>query len=75
MKTLFGLAFLLCIVGFIGFVIYASILGLYLAFSASVLLGFAVLVVEPAPLLIGIASIFWGVDLAQRILAELPAIS
>ena len=65
MKAFFAILFVLCIV----------LLGLYLAFSASVLLGFAVLIVEPAPLVIGIASIFWGVDLAQRILAELSAFS
>jgi hypothetical protein len=31
--------------------------------------------VEPAPLVIGIASIFWGVNLAERILAELTSFS
>jgi hypothetical protein len=75
MKGYFYLGLGAAAVAFICLVVYASLLGLYLAFSASVLLGFAVLIVEPAPLVIGIASIFWGVNLAERILAELVSIS
>ena len=75
MKGYIFLGFGAIFIAFICFVIYASLLGLYLAFSASVLLGFLVLVVEPAPLVIGIVHIFWGVDLAQRILEELSSFS
>jgi hypothetical protein len=74
MNYLFGF-FGLCFIALLCLVTYASLLGLYLAFSASVLLGFVVLLVEPAPLVIGIASIFWGVNLAERILAELTSFS
>lgn len=69
MKILSLAVTLLCI-GLFLFIAYASFLGLYLAFSASVLLGFAVLIVEPAPLFIGIVYIFWGVNLAERVLAS-----
>ena len=63
------LAFAVCVVAFICLVVYASILGLYLAFQASVLLGIVVLIVEPAPLVIGLWSIFFGVNLAAKWLA------
>jgi hypothetical protein len=69
MKTFFGIAILFIWLFLWLFLVYATLLGLYLAFSASVLLGFAVLLVEPAPLVIGIASIFWGANLAESILA------
>lgn len=48
--------------------ILTSLFGLYLAFSASVLLGFVVLLVEPAPLVIGLWYIFFGVNLAEKLL-------
>jgi xanthine/uracil permease len=42
-----------------------SIYGLILAFQVSILLGILVLIIEPAPLVIGVVMIFWGVNLAQ----------
>jgi hypothetical protein len=59
----------LCVVATIFAIILTSFLGLYLAFSASILLGIVVLLVEPAPLVIGLWYIFFGVDLAARVLA------
>jgi hypothetical protein len=56
----------LFIIAFVCFILYASFLGLYLAFSASALLGIIVLIVEPAPLVIGLWSIFFGVNLAAK---------
>ena len=69
MKTFFGITGILLVVAFFGTLLYATLLGLYLAFSASLLLGLVVLVVEPAPLVIGLWHIFFGVDLAARFLA------
>lgn len=43
-------------------------LGLYLAFKASILLGIIVLLVEPAPSIIGVVYLFTGTDLAHRIM-------
>jgi len=40
--------------------------GLILAFSASIWLGIIVLIVEPAPLVIGLVYWIWGVDLAMK---------
>ena len=60
------IAIALIVVAFICFIFYASFLGLYLAFSASALLGIIVLIVEPAPLVIGLWSIFFGVNLAAK---------
>lgn len=49
-----GLAWICLPVGLIGFTIY----GLYVAFSASVILGIIVLIIEPSPLVIGIVAMF-----------------
>ena len=46
----------------------ASIYGLYLAFSASILLGVVVLLVEPSPLIIGLVMLFFQKNLAQMIM-------
>jgi len=62
------LAFVCCFLAFVGTIIYATFLGLYMAFSASILLGILVLVVEPAPLVIGLWYLMFGVDLAERFL-------
>ena len=59
----------LALAAFLLFVIGASFFGLYLAFSASVLLGILVLIVEPAPLVIGLWYIFFGVNLATEWMA------
>ena len=54
--------------GFAAFMIYATICGLYLAFSASVLLGIIVFFVQPSPCVIGLVMIFFHKDLAQAII-------
>ena len=46
----------------------ATIHGLVLAFSASVLLGVIVLICEPSPLFIGLAYWFFGANLAEMIM-------
>jgi hypothetical protein len=51
--------------------IAATIQGLILAFTASLLLGVLVLVIEPLPLVLGVAYWFWGIDLAQRFMESL----
>jgi hypothetical protein len=56
----------IAIATFFCFILFALGLGLYLAFSASVLLGIVVLIVEPAPLVIGLWYIFFGVNLAEK---------
>jgi hypothetical protein len=49
-----------------------SIYGLYLAFSASIVLGIIVLFVEPAPFIIGIVYLGWGLNLAEKVMEMLP---
>jgi hypothetical protein len=57
---------LLCF-GFVGLMLYSAVYGLYLAFSASVLLGIIVLFAQPGPCLIGLVMIFFHKDIAQAI--------
>ena len=47
--------------------IVSTIYGLYLAFSASIILGIIVLIVEPSPLIIGLVMLFFQKNLAQMI--------
>ena len=49
----------------LGFV--CTIYGLYLAFSASIILGIIVFVVEQSPFIIGIVMMFFDKNLAQMI--------
>ena len=74
MKALFGLlagmgvlGALIMIVIIVGAIV-ASIYGLYLAFSASILLGILALFVEPSPLIIGLVMMFFHKNLAQMLL-------
>lgn len=71
MKALYGLA---AGMGIIGLILYfgvclgilgAAVYGLYLAFSASILLGVLVLFVQPSPLIIGLVMLFFHKNLAQ----------
>lgn len=43
----------------------ATFYGLYLAFSASMILGIIVLLIEPSPLIIGLVMWFFDKNLAQ----------
>jgi hypothetical protein len=45
-----------------------TIHGLYLAFSASIVLGIIVLIVEPSPLIISLVYIAFGKNIPQMIL-------
>ena len=45
-----------------------SIYGMVLAFSASIVLGVVVLLIEPLPLIIGLVKLLTGINLAQKIL-------
>lgn len=48
--------------------IISTVYGIYLAFSASIILGFVVLLVEPSPLIIGLVMMFFHKNLAQMLL-------
>jgi hypothetical protein len=59
-----GLGLLICVwIGLISLTIY----GLYLAFSASILLGIVVLFVEPMPLILALAMLIAHKDVAHMI--------
>lgn len=45
----------------------ATIYGLYLAFSASLLVGILALIIEPSPLIIGLVMLFFDKNLAQML--------
>lgn len=49
------------------FLLGMTIYGLYLAFSASIILGIIVFVAEPSPLIIGLVMFFFNKDLAQML--------
>lgn len=59
---IFGLAF-----GSIALTIY----GMYLAFSASIILGIVVFLVEPSPFVIGAVMFFFHTNLAEAIMTFL----
>ena len=52
-------------------ILLISIYGIYLSFSASIMLGIINLVVAPAPFIIGSVKLAFGVDLAQKIVQAL----
>lgn len=47
--------------------IICTLYGLYLAFSASIVLGIIVFIVEPSPFIIGAVMLFFDKNLAQMI--------
>lgn len=53
---------------FIMFMLGCTVYGLYLAFSASILLGILVLFLEPSPFVIGFVMICFEKNLAQMLL-------
>lgn len=74
MKALYGL---MAGMGVIGILLYfgvclgligAAVYGIYLAFSASILLGVIVLFVQPSPLIIGLVMLFFHKNLAQMLI-------
>jgi hypothetical protein len=74
MKALMGALAGMGVIGFILIIciwfglIASTLYGLYLAFSASILLGIVVLIVEPSPLVIGLVMLFFHKNLAQMLL-------
>lgn len=74
MKALMGLLTGMGVFGVaIFFTIWATLLlatvyGLWLAFSASIILGIIVLLVEPSPAIIGLVMLFFGKNLAQMLI-------
>lgn len=60
--------FMASVLSFILFMMFVSLYGIYLAFSASVLLGIVVFLVEPSPAVIGLVMLFFHKDLAQMIM-------
>lgn len=63
-----GIIGVLLMVGIWAGLIASTIYGLYLAFSASIILGIIVLIVEPSPLVIGLVMLFFHKNLAQMLL-------
>jgi uncharacterized membrane protein YvlD (DUF360 family) len=57
----------LLLIVFCIFMISMTVYGLYLAFSASVLLGIVALVVEPSPFVFGVAMFFWDKNIPEQI--------
>lgn len=54
--------------GLVATMIVGWFYGIYLAFSASILLGIIVFLVEPSPLVIGLVMLFFHKNLAQMII-------
>lgn len=73
MKNLFLLSSVLIGVMLVFLGVGSSVIGLVLAFSSSWLLGFIVLLVEPLPLIFGLAKLFAHVDLAAQFIHYLSA--
>ena len=63
-----GIIGYLLILAWVVFAIVAAVYGLYLAFSASILLGIVVFIVEPSPLVIGLVMMFFHKNLAQMLI-------
>ena len=63
-----GILGVLLMVGIWAGLILSTVYGLYLAFSASIILGIIVLLVEPSPLIIGLVMFFFHKNLAQMLL-------
>jgi len=70
---LMGLIFSIPIVGVLlffamwAFLLGMTIYGLYLAFSASIILGILAFIIEPSPLIFGVVMFFFDKDLPQMI--------
>lgn len=63
-----GIIGYLMIFAWVFFAIAMMVYGLYLAFSASVILGIIVFLVEPSPLVIGLVMFFFQKNLAQMLI-------
>lgn len=72
MKKIFGLLAGMGALGIVCYFLFGAIglflYGIYLAFSASILLGVVVLFVEPSPFVIGAVMFFFHKDLAQALM-------
>ena len=63
----FGVVGFVAIICLVLFSISVSLYGLYLAFSASIILGFLALMVEPSPLVFGLAMLFFENNIPETI--------
>lgn len=63
-----GVIGIFLMVGIWGGLLALTIYGLYLAFSASIILGVLALIVEPSPLVIGLVMFFFNKNLAQMLM-------
>jgi len=74
MKGLVGFILGLGVIGYalllawVFFALAMVVYGLYLAFSASIILGIIVFLVEPSPLIIGLVMFFMHKNIAQMIM-------
>lgn len=64
---LIKLVVILVAVGLAAFLLGATGYGIYLAFSASIVLGIVALFVEPLPLIFGLVQLLADVNLAEKI--------
>lgn len=58
----------LIILLFVLFSLSCAVYGLYLAFSASFILGILALIIEPSPFILGFVMFFFEKDLAQAMI-------
>ena len=65
----FGVLGILAYIALAFGLVATSLYGLYLAFSASILLGIVTLFVEPSPLIFGLVMLFTGTNLPEKIVA------
>lgn len=67
MKTALTILGGLGLLALIALPVAATVYGLYLAFSASILLGVVVLLVEPLPLILGVLGFLGHPEVAEKI--------
>ena len=60
----FGVLGIVCLVFF---PLALSVYGLYLAFSASIILGVLAMLIEPSPFIFGVLALFGHPEVAQKI--------
>lgn len=66
-----GIVGVLIMLAIVATLFFSTLYGLYLAFSASILLGIVVFLVEPSPLIIGLVMLFFHKNLAEMLITWL----
>ena len=66
-KDLAGLSLALLLIALVCLPVALSLYGLVLAFKASILVGILALLVEPAPLVVGVVAFFGHTNLAELV--------